>query len=169
MNRTTLLLAISGILALSIVTNGLQRNRDPLESSLVDGVELTTASEQEAFAPGETVRIQFVLRNCTPKAIDLADSGPVFSYIIEVLNDQGRSVALTAQGAQLEEMRRSTSGHGLEIPPGETHADEVELSRWFELSKPGRYTVRAARRLFPTGYDDPVRLVSNILTITVLQ
>ena len=168
MNRTTLMLALFGILAFPVTAPSVQRSNAPVGSRIVDGIELTIASE-EAFLSGEPVRLRLALRNCTPKAIDLADTGPVTSFVLEVLNDRGSPVDLTEQGKGIEEMRRHGSNFGLEIPPGETVVHEVELSRWFDLSLPGLYTVRATRRLFSPGCDDPVRLVSNDLTIAVAQ
>jgi len=55
------------------------------------------------------------------------------------------------------------SRFGVNIPPGKSITESVDLNRWFDLTKPGQYTVQAKKRI-PGSHSF---VESNKLTITI--
>jgi hypothetical protein len=56
------------------------------------------------------------------------------------------------------------SGLGMGISPGKSITESVDLNRWYDLTKPGQYTVQARKRI--PGSNSVVE--SNKLAITIL-
>jgi hypothetical protein len=153
-----------------------------------------TAPESE-IRLGSPVPLKLVLTNISNHDIWFSGfnvSGPVFKQVplrqidIQVRDSDGKLVAETEFGKtihgrsverpQVEPPDPSKPGKPLPGPPrdvfmisqpGETLAEESDLSKEFDLSKPGRYTVHAvARRLDP---DAGGLVQSNDVTFTITR
>jgi hypothetical protein len=80
---------------------------------------------------------------------------------VQLYDDEGNPVPLTVYGAVVQGRNRADreqaggkrergvgcGGHGqlAVLKPGETLTEEADLSKEFDIKKPGRYTVRAER------------------------
>ncbi|HTX36141.1 MAG TPA: hypothetical protein VME43_14020 [Bryobacteraceae bacterium] len=57
------------------------------------------------------------------------------------------------------------------LKPGESREEDIVVSKLFDLSKPGQYTVTASRRLLDYDNDPRSKIIakSNALTITIVK
>lgn len=76
-----------------------------------------------------------------------------------------------SHGRQLEKKKRDPRiGRGLGPPtfamkPGETNGYSQDYSRWYDLTRPGKYTIQVLRPFSENGKKGVVK--SNVLTITI--
>ena len=86
---------------------------------------------------------------------------------LEVLNSEGKQVQETPNGrkAQGKDTEFVGSVFRATLQPGKTQTDEIDVSKEYDLSKPGRYTIQAQR------WDDEshTNVKSNTITITLTQ
>ncbi|MGC1619393.1 MAG: hypothetical protein WA765_12965 [Candidatus Acidiferrum sp.] len=92
------------------------------------------------------------------------------NYDIKVLDEQGREAAPTQFLRNLREHPTAPTGSvfGSMLPPGKSFEEKLALTRFYDLSRPGKYTVRVSRTQRPwRNTADSVK--SNTITITVTQ
>lgn len=97
-------------------------------------------------------RWNFAEPRCEPKAVTVRDD---HETVLELR-------------AEFREVGVRACGFGTLIFPSKSYRTELIISRWFDLSRPGRYFVQVA----PTGVSDSNRREtekSNVLEIQIVQ
>ena len=101
--------------------------------------------------------------------IKRSDAGGSFGYDYDVRDSNGNLVGPkqsnnveTISGG--EERLRGTKD--MVLQPGESKIDYVPLASWFDMSKPGIYTIQVSAHITNDPASDVVK--SNIITITVM-
>lgn len=138
--------------------------------------EIRAVMDKSEAKVGSLLRLRLALTNTSNQPVDSTPAlihGPVFDVRrrdidVQVRDSSGDLVpeteyGKTAHGRSLklpEGVRQSSRpgvGHGGSnaimggIPPGETYVEDADLNKEFELTKPGKYTVRGLRKDPRTG------------------
>jgi hypothetical protein len=118
---------------------------------------------------GVTVRIRKT--NTTDQEIPKLgpENGPS-GYNFDVRDENGNLIAQqnpTTQWAKGGGPAPVLGTKDLVLQPGESKIDYMPLSRWYDLSKPGRYTIQVSERVSNVPGSAVVK--SNTVTITITQ
>jgi hypothetical protein len=100
-------------------------------------------------------------------------SNEEFRYQIEIRDADGQPAPPSARVRALQGQIRMTEdwhNHAYWLKPGESYSDDLEITKFYDLDKPGIYTVSVSKDLLTRQY--PVALESivksNAVTITVV-
>jgi hypothetical protein len=97
---------------------------------------------------GHPVTVLVGLRNKTSSKAEFATVSTLFDYTYELTHQDGREVALTTFGQRGVAAAGVGGGGALRsLAPEEEYTVEVPLNRIFDLSVPGRYTLRVSRTI----------------------
>jgi hypothetical protein len=135
---------------------------------------LTVTASQDTVKVGGELKVKIVERNISNgqgmTEWDPSPDAPDFRILVR--DAQGALAPLTKHGQELY-------GHGPPVskthypfrflnPGEETPGEEADVSKIYDLTKPGTYTIQAISRYF---FGDPKNayVKSNIVTVTVTQ
>jgi hypothetical protein len=120
---------------------------------------------------GETIYLVVNVENQSGRTFssNVADCDEYYTF--DILDEQGRPVP---EKERLRNLRESLKPggrrwrHGLisEIEPGVSWKEQLFLSEYYDMSRPGKYTIQLQRKLPEELGKGTVK--SNIITITVL-
>jgi hypothetical protein len=157
--RSLFLLAAAGLLQTHVLGRG-----TPFTLKL-------SASSEDVKA-GSQVRIEIIFTNTSDQEIHLSrPPGDVpeaaYSYAFEVRDEKGELVPETRYGRPFKDgtARIRGSWAGWTLKPGESLKEASILNQLFDLSLPGRYTVRVSHEI-PQGFGKG-SVKSNTITITI--
>ena len=102
-------------------------------------ISLEIAIPSTGVKVGSEIRVTVTVTNVTAEPIDIAVGTAELMYKIELRDVSGNSVP------QRKYIRTLTLGP-LKLGPGESHHDELVLSRIYDLSHPGTYVVQVRRQ-----------------------
>jgi hypothetical protein len=134
---------------------------------------MTISGPPSSLSPGSPCELKIVIHNVSDREIVLRVTNE--DYLAQI--DFVTSVKNAATGAPVAELDRRVDGT-LILPlmssfqkkrfiPGETKTVEFNLSRLFDLSKPGTYRVQVSRQVPPEYGTGTV--VSNTISVVVKQ
>jgi len=130
-------------------------------------VALIAATNKDTYSQTEfiTATATVVVLDVDGRKITLDQGGntPLARYHIVVLDEQGKIVPQTLVGYRLEAAGR----HHLQYPIDQDNPDQesFRIDTWFDLSKPGKYTLILTR---PAWLPKATNLTSNPVTFTRL-
>jgi hypothetical protein len=143
-------------------------------------LKLTISVQKPVFKIGSDVRVDVVLRNVGSQSVDLVGAplgvlgdsvGDVHYYRAVVADEKDSPVAFTALGKRLwgEEAAPGTMFDGSAIlkqpfDAGEERRHFLIVSKLYDFSKPGRYTIQVTR---PSLERATALVKSNRITITI--
>jgi len=132
---------------------------------------LSIRAKHDEFRVGEEIRIEIVLKNISAQPLLAAPVIPTAetSYRAYVQDEKGNSAPETRLSRQLrsdkDEAGRETvtvfeTGPVGYLQPGESTKEEIILGRLYDLSRPGKYTVRvqALRDVDGVAKSNPVSI-----------
>lgn len=131
---------------------------------------LTISTKTKSVQAGSEVKVQILLKNISNNEIYvLREKSPSLpeqaGFTAAVSDAKGMAVAYTNYGDKFYKGEAVTFGSPsyAYLKPGETLEQEMEVSKLFDLSKPGTYTVQVQRK------DDRSAAVakSNTISITI--
>jgi hypothetical protein len=130
---------------------------------------LVIASANAAFKLHEPIILRVRVTNTSDRSIAFVRSpGQLpeesFRYQIEVRNQQGRSVDRAKNSG---EPTTEISRYAYTLRPDESFEDSVELTRVFDLSRPGKYVVTVSRDYPPAQNLGKGAAKSNPVTIDI--
>jgi len=137
-------------------------------SSSHDGVLAGTGVERA----GTPIVVFVAMTNNSSKVVSVPSLDREF-YMIEVRNEQGNIVQETDEGRKMREAadapkgRRILSGLNDELKPHETVKHTIEVSEYWDMSRPGKYTIQVERRLPEELGKGSVK--SNTIAVTVTE
>jgi hypothetical protein len=110
---------------------------------------MTISTEHETITPGSKLIVTIHLTNVSDRALRfsrLRMGGPDVSYRVEVRNSQGQLAPYTEAYGKM--LRREPpydamlGGAGpYEVEKGKTVTEEIEVTKQYDLSAPGHYTI----------------------------
>jgi hypothetical protein len=130
-------------------------------------VTLIAATNKDTYAQTEfiTVTASVVVLDMDDNKVSLDRGGdtPLARYQIVVFDEQGKLVPQTPEGFG----RVAVGRHHLQYPIDQDSPDHeaFRIDTWFELSKPGKYTLILMR---PAWIPEALNLISNPVTFTRL-
>jgi hypothetical protein len=100
-------------------------------------------------------------------------SNEEFRYQIEVRDADGRPAQPSAKVRALEGQVTGIEdwdNHAHWLKPGESYSDDLEITKLYDFSRPGKYTVSVSKDLLTRQYPVPPEYVvkSDLVTITVV-
>ncbi|HEV2195701.1 MAG TPA: hypothetical protein VGR55_08965 [Candidatus Acidoferrum sp.] len=135
---------------------------------------LTIATPKEPLKAGAELRLLVTITNTSNRKISFVTSpGPIpedwILYEIDVRDEQGRSVALSSdlRGMDPRVPINYGSRTARSLAPGESFVDQVTVTRFYDLTPPGQYTISVARSMPPRQNLGNGTIKSNAMTITV--
>jgi len=161
------LLTIPSPFLLAILSCGLATAAEPEFS-------LTISVTHDSFKAGEEVKLKILLTNLTEHQIGLESlPGVEFEYSFDVLDSQSRKAPLTRYGRALNgtpdtgDERHDCgdcSGFSQELEPHEKITDEIAVSKIYDLTRAGKYTIQVSR---PQGDSSHTIVKSNTITVII--
>lgn len=125
---------------------------------------------------GAEVRLQVTVKNIWNRAIDFITSpGQIpddgLMYDIDVRDEQGRAAPRSAAVRNRDPHVPVNLGSRFSrsLQPGESFVDEVVVTRFFDLSKPGKYSISVRRGMPPRQSLGSATVKSNAITISVVK
>jgi hypothetical protein len=121
------------------------------------------------YAVLEPIVIEISLANATNEELFFAMGHPSLIYNIDIRDSDGNIIPLTRYGEQ-EEMKKSRRHiYRIRLGPEETYKEHVILSRFYDLSMAGKYTVKIKRRIHAVDTIPPEFKESPLLQFEVNQ
>jgi hypothetical protein len=140
-------------------------------------LSLTVSVAKDGVKVGAEVRLRILLTNLTNHQITLGrlnhPDGLENEYSFDVRDSQGRSVPLTRYGRAVHgtpdegDERHDCgdcSGVTQDLEPHEKITDEIAVSKIYELTRAGKYTIQVSR---PQGDNSHAIVKSNTITVTI--
>jgi len=129
---------------------------------------LELRSEQDSVPAGSEIKVEITLRNTSNRMIRTSFGLPEFDYSVRVHDALGRIPAETALARNAKERSYFSNDQSFTLQPGESlPAATLLLTKLYDLSSPGRYTVQVSRAVPKELGGGTVE--SNLLTIAVVQ
>jgi hypothetical protein len=110
-----------------------------------EGVTLSLEAPAPAFPPGAEIVLAARLMNYSNAPIRAPVSSVWLDYEIHVTRDGEGEIHPTALAAQRREAAYMGRHTRQDLQNKEKFTEEIPLSEWFDLSRPGRYRVVASR------------------------
>jgi len=139
-----------------------------------EAFSLTIAAPKEPLRAGAELRLQITVTNTSNRKISFITSpGPIpedgFLYEIDVRDEQGRSVPLSSdlRGRDPRVPVDYGSRTARTLAPGESFVDQVTVTRFYDLTRPGQYTISVARSMPPRQNLGNGTVKSNSITLAV--
>lgn len=142
-----------------------------------DPISVSIASPREALKAGAELVLRVTVKNTSDTSINFRRSPGLIPeegsrYQIEVHDAQGhpaqpsKSVLALKGKTVVDEFISNIS---YKLHPGQSFEDQVTVTRYFDLSHPGKYTISVARPLEPLQNIGKGAVRSNTISITVIK
>ena len=117
---------------------------------------------------GSCVVLDIGFRNDGTATVKFPRMSLWFDYDYSVVDEAGHPVPLTAFG---EQQRENTAGASsvAEVAPGKEYRCSVEISRLYELNRPGSYIIQASKAFRDPATSQFVTASSNKLTVQIAR
>ena len=146
------------------------------ETPLTIAISLTDGSVEKAGSP---VAVSITLRNHSDKTLSASLWDYDYDYTIDVRDAQGNSAPESEEAgrlrAEMDACRSSGKSlcgrkillHGVlnQFKPGESWQERLLITGYYDMSRPGRYTIQLERKLPEELGKGTVK--SNSITVTV--
>lgn len=113
-------------------------------------LELTVSTKGRLPSPGHLVKVVITLKNNSTALIAIPESNAATDFAVSVTLPNGKPAPPTLYGTQQVDKALIGSMRLLELQAGESHEVQIPISRLFDMTLPGRYGIKVARRITPT-------------------
>ena len=147
MNATLLFAVLSSINILGDVG---QKNKpvDPKEwGQSLNGFQLAVFVTKETFETNEPVSVVLVISNITDHAFSIGKADANICYKFTVLDIAGKQVPMTSFGEHSQRFIEGSWVVPFTLKGHETDKSQFELSKFYDVSKPGKYSLFVSRRV----------------------
>ncbi|MDB5320906.1 MAG: hypothetical protein JWN40_2537 [Phycisphaerales bacterium] len=138
----------------------------------LDGIEFSLARRDESYDVGAPIMVDAVLRNRRVERIIVPERRGVDderNCVIVVHGPDGKEAPLTDFGQKLYE-RKALENLRLrmaQLPKDQTIENVLVVTKVYDLSRPGRYSIRATRYVYRSDGEYVVPIVSNTVEVVV--
>jgi hypothetical protein len=137
---------------------------------------LNITAPGEPLKVGAELRLHVTVSNTSDRNIAFIRSpGQIpeeaFRYEIEVHDAQGQSAPPSAHVQDLNKSPTITeeiSSYAAWLKPGESFVDDLEITKFYDLHRPGKYTISVSREIPPRQNLGEGKVRSNSVTVTVV-
>ena len=113
-----------------------------------EGFRVSATAKKEEIASGEPAILEIRTRNVSNSSLYLGDAGPERDYRVEIWGDTGKPILPTEHGkAVLEGGGRVYMNLSILMKPGQVHEDTLDISRLYDISTSGNYSITVSRKL----------------------
>lgn len=136
----------------------------------VDGQALSISTTQESYAPGQPIALRASLKNTGKDDVHYSKKYTLDENRISVRLPNGKPAPLTLYGTERFSWFHSSGTSYRILKPNQMACDHIELSRLFDFSLEGTYTVSVEREVFAVENGDIRhydKVSSNRLQISV--
>jgi hypothetical protein len=136
----------------------------------VEGQALSIMTNKNKYAPLELILLDVVLKNVAKVDIYYINGAHPFDmYTVKVLLPDGKEAPYTRFGNHLSQRRNHQPATTSSVlKPGKQVSDSIELTRLYDMSLSGDYTISLQRQLWRGDAIDPkLKIESNSITITI--
>jgi hypothetical protein len=137
---------------------------------------LSIAAPSEPVKSGVELRLSVTVTNTSDRTIGFIRSPGLlpeegYRYEIEVRDAGGHPAPSSAHMRDLKNKTTATfeSNVARWLKPGESFVDEIDVTKFYDLSQPGKYTISVARPIPPAQNLGEGKVKSNSITVTVVQ
>jgi hypothetical protein len=159
----------------------------PLTFLFLFATPLVSADKQQLFslaiAPstvtlksGAELRLRVTVTNTSDRRIGFIRSPAALPeeglrYNIDVRDPQGQSAPPSASARQLSKNTTVILGSNVArwLNPGESFVDEIDITKLYDLSQPGKYSIAVAREIPPAQNLGKGIVKSNSITVRVVK
>lgn len=134
-----------------------------------DGCRLSMSAEGPAVQAGSPVLLSLVFWNDGQTTVRFPRASIWLEYDYTVTFEDGEPVALTSFGQEKQRSMREQGGTLLEFQPGSQTPATVQITRLYDLSRPGRYTIGAAKTVPNRAGNGFMKVVSNTIAVEVVE
>jgi hypothetical protein len=165
--------AVIVLSAFAMSQNGLASENEARDREVwgepAEGQAISISTPQAPYAAGDVISLVIHFKNVGDKEIMTSLTVVLEMYDVTVLLPDGKNAPLTLYGkCHSSSNVRSGSAHGLPLKPGQIHSSQVVLSRIFDMTLPGKYTIFVERCVWKPGTKRPYpKAVSNKLEIAI--
>jgi hypothetical protein len=134
----------------------------------VYGQAISISTEKPAYPPSERIVLNICLKNTGAVPVRFPTGDPLLEYRIKVLLPNGKEAPTTLRGRQRFSIGTGGSGSSV-LRPGRSREMRIDLTRLFDFSLPGTYTISVERTLLgPVSVEAPPRVAkSNQIKVVV--
>jgi hypothetical protein len=157
-------------LAMAVETNHKTRENKKEWGEPVEGQVISIATNGTEFAPETPILLTVWYKNVGPKPVSTLFTGNEFvMYDIKVVSPDGKEIPKTLYGKLRSEAPTPGYVATSETQPGEEQSrDGIPLSRCFDFSGDGTYTIVVRQTLLQRGKDgEALKATSNRHKITI--
>ena len=145
------------------------------EGKITDGLQLLIDTEKDVFVQDEPIVLNFHWKNFRQQAVDTITHA-LNAYSVELTDGSGRHIL-----SKEEERRKELESTGevsfkyagshsyIKIDPGGEQKSSLDLRKAYSLLPGTTYSIRAKRNVEKSDENGVVTVVSNTITVTVLQ
>ena len=137
---------------------------------------LTLATPTAPLKSGAELRLLVTVTNTSERTIGFIRSpGEIpdewFRYKVHIHNEAGQSAPASGHARELKNKQTFDfqSSYARWLKPGESFADNVEITKLYDLSQPGMYTISVEREFPPAQNLGVGSIKSNTITVTVTK
>jgi hypothetical protein len=147
----------------------------PATSGPKQPFSLAIAQPKQPVRAGTELRLRITVTNTNDKPISFITSpGPIpddgLRYEVNVTDEQGHQAPASAY-LRTRDSRIPTnygSSFARTLRPGESFVDEVTVTAFYDLSRPGEYRIWVARRMPPRQALGTGRVRSNVVNVMIV-
>jgi hypothetical protein len=133
----------------------------------VEGQALSAMTEKAAYAPGERIILNVSFKNVGREDVKIVQTNPLALYHVSVLLPDGKPAPLTLFGKGTANCPIFARSVGT-LRPGQETSATLPLSRLFDFTLSGKYTVSVQRGVWKDGaFSSTLKATSNKLEITI--
>ena len=134
----------------------------------VYGQAISISTGKPAYPPSERIVLNICLRNTGTVPVRFPTDDPLLEYRIKVLLPDGKKAPTTLRGTQRFSIGTGGGGSSV-LRPGRSREMRIDLTRLFDFSLAGRYTISVERTLLgPVSVEAPPRVAkSNQIKVVV--
>lgn len=132
----------------------------------VEGCRVSVAADRQAYRFDQPVGVRLLLENGGGASVNVIHSNPVAVWRFEVRQPNGEPAPLTLEGARQQSMGDVVVSS---LDVGKSETSVVMLSRLYDMTLLGEYTVTASRQVWRQGQKKPTDVTSNMLKITIAE
>jgi len=134
----------------------------------VGGQAISIAAERTVYAPGAPVLLTVVFKNVGQQDVRIIERNLLATYRIRVLLPSGTGAPLTLFGKTRYANCSDGSASVSFLKPGEQERARFAISRLFDLSLAGKYTVFVQRHVWTPGNNtSTTEVTSNRLELAI--
>lgn len=146
------------------------KSEDRVWGRAVENCRLSASLPAPKLDAGRPVELTLVFKNEGPTLIEFPRSSLWFDYQYVVRDERDAEAPLTEFGKQQwKSAQMGAAAAMVEIKPGQEYLREVELSRLYELSRPGKYKVEASKELLHPSGQGFFKVVSNTVEFEITR